>query len=226
MRENGDGSLQTGSALAIGDQKAQKHADSRGALFRRCPSAPLTGIQDKLPQLVSIKPAWIFSQALQQIAQVEAVVIERGIAGAALLAHPATERDQKDRIYGDLLFTSSRDDIGEPGISEEQARTLPDISPVCAAISWTSASIQMPHELFDHPFVQSGDRSALPTSPMNQVLGRSNVPPSRYLCIASLAQLLSKPFKQAPIWAAAKFLDAERRLEKLFQHDVLLFRTS
>ena len=91
MRENGDGSLQTGSALAVGDQKAQKHADSRGALFRRCPSTLLTGIQDKLPQLLSIKPARIFSQALQQIAKVEAVVIKRGIAGPALLAHPATE---------------------------------------------------------------------------------------------------------------------------------------
>jgi hypothetical protein len=74
---------------------------------------------------------------------------------------------------------------------------------VCAAISWASASIQVPHELIDHPFVQSGDRSAFPTSPMNQVLDRSNVPPSRYLCIARVAQLLSEPFKQSAIWAVA-----------------------
>jgi hypothetical protein len=226
MCENWDGSLQGGSTLAVGDQKTQEHADCRGTCFRCCPSAPLTSIQDKLPQLVSIKPAWIFSQALQQIAQVEAVVIERGIAGAALLAHPTMERNQKDRIHDDLPYASGRDDIGEPGISEKQSRTLPDVSPMCAAISWASTSIQVPHELLDHPFVQSGDRSTFPTSPINQVLGRSNVPASRYLCIARLAQLLSKPFKHAPIWAAAKFLDAERRLEKLFQHDVLLFRTS
>jgi DNA-binding transcriptional regulator YdaS (Cro superfamily) len=226
MRENGDGSLQAGSTLVVGDQKAQKHADGRSALFRRCPSTPLTGIQDKLAQLVSIKPALVFSQALQQLTQVKAVIIERGIAGAALLAHPAAERDQKDRIHDDFLSAPGRDDIGEPGISEKQKRTLSEVSRVCAAISWASASIQVPHEVLDHPFVQRGDRSAFPTSPMNQVLGRSNVPPSRYLCIARLAQLLSKPFKQAPIWAAAKFLDAERRLEKLFQHDVLLFRTS
>jgi hypothetical protein len=58
-------------------------------------------------------------------------------------------------------------------------------------------------KLLDHPFVQRRDRSTFPTSPMNQVLGRSNVPPSRYLCIARLAQLLSKPFKQAAIWAVA-----------------------
>ena len=203
MRENRDGSLQTGSALAVGDQKAQKHADGRGALLRRRPSATLTGIQDKLPQLVSIKPARIFSQVLQQITKVEAVVIKRGIARAALLAHPATERNQQGRIHNDLLYDSGRDDIGEPGIAEKQTRTLPDVSPVCAAISWASASIQMLDELLDHPFVQSGDRSAFPTNPMNQVLGRSNVPPSRYLCIARLAQLLSKPFKHAAIWAVA-----------------------
>ena len=129
----------------------------------------------------------------------KAVIIKRGIAGAALLAHPVAERNQKDRIYDDLLFASGHDDIGEPGISEEQTRTLPEVSLVRAAISWASASNQVPHELLNHPFVQSGDRSAFPTGPMNQVLGRSNVPPGRYLCIARLAQLLSKTFQQAAI---------------------------
>lgn len=91
MRESGDGCLQTGSAFAVGDQKAQKHAYGRGTLFRGSPSVPLTGLQDKLPQVLSIKPVRIFSQALQQIAQVEVVILERGPAGATLLAHPATE---------------------------------------------------------------------------------------------------------------------------------------
>jgi hypothetical protein len=127
----------------------------------------LTGIQDELPQLVSIKLAWIFSQVFQQIAQVKAVIIKRGIAGAALLAHPATERNQKDRIHDDLLLASGRDDIGEPGISEEQTRTFAEVSPVCVAISPAPASIQVPHELLNHPFVQSGDRSAFPTGPMD-----------------------------------------------------------
>jgi hypothetical protein len=38
---------------------------------------------------------------------------------------------------------------------------------------------------------------------MNQVFGRSNVPPGRNLCIARLAQFLRKPFKHAAIWAVA-----------------------
>ena len=42
---------------------------------------------------------------------------------------------------------------------------------------------------------------------MNQVFGRSNVPPGRYLCIASLAQLLSEPFKHMTIWTGAQLLD-------------------
>ena len=67
MRENGDGCIQTGSALAVGDEKAQEHAEGRGALLRGRPSTALTGVQDKLPQALSIKPVRIFSQALQQI---------------------------------------------------------------------------------------------------------------------------------------------------------------
>jgi hypothetical protein len=116
-----------------------------------------------------------------------------------LLAHPATERNQKGRIHDDRLYASGRDNIGKSGISQKQKGTLPDVSPVCTAISWASAAIQVLHELLDHPFIQHGDRSAFPINPMNQMLGSSNVPPGRYLCIAHLAQLLSKPFEQAAI---------------------------
>jgi len=91
MCENQDGSLQTGGALAVGDQKAQKHADGRGALLRRSPSAMLTGIEDKLPPVLRIKRAGIFSQLLQQITNGDAVAVESGIARPALLPHPVTE---------------------------------------------------------------------------------------------------------------------------------------
>ena len=65
------------------------------------------------------------------------------------------------------------------------------------AIPWAPVSIQMMHELLNRAFVQRYDRSASPPKPMDQVFGRSNVPPGRYPCIARLAQLLSKPFKHA-----------------------------
>jgi hypothetical protein len=61
----------------------------------------------------------------------------------------------------------------------------------------------MMDKLLNRSFVQRRDRSTFPPKPMNQVFGRSNVPPSRYLCIARLAQLLSKPLKHAAIWAVA-----------------------
>jgi hypothetical protein len=79
---------------------------------------------------------------------------------------------------------------------------------MCVAKSWASASIQMLDKLLDYPFVQSSDRSTLLTNPMNQMLGRPNVAPSRYLRIASLAQLLSKPLKQVAILTFAQLLDA------------------
>jgi hypothetical protein len=87
--------IQTGSALAVGDQKAQKHAEGHGAFLRRRPSRPLTGIQDELPKALSIKPVRIFSQVLQQITH--------------MLAHPATERNQQGWVRNDLLCDSGRD---------------------------------------------------------------------------------------------------------------------
>jgi hypothetical protein len=61
----------------------------------------------------------------------------------------------------------------------------------------------MTDELLNRSVIQRRDRSTFSPKPMNQVFGRSNVPPGRYLCIARLAQLLSKPFKHAAIWTGA-----------------------
>jgi hypothetical protein len=61
----------------------------------------------------------------------------------------------------------------------------------------------MMDKLLNRSSVQHRDRSTFPPKPMNQVFGRSNVSSSRYLCIACLPQLLSKPFKHAAIWAVA-----------------------
>jgi hypothetical protein len=72
---------------------------------------------------------------------VAAVTIESGIAGSTLFAHPATERNQQGRIYNDLVYKSRRDKIGKPGIAEEKTCTVPEITPMCAAVSRASASI-------------------------------------------------------------------------------------
>ena len=80
--------------IAVSNQEAQKRSDSRDALFRRGPSASLTCLQHEVPQHLRMKRRRIFSDILQQITKIKAVVIQRGIAGPALLPHPATERDQ------------------------------------------------------------------------------------------------------------------------------------
>jgi hypothetical protein len=72
-----------------------------------------------------------------------------------------------------------------------------------AAIPWAPASIQMMDKLLNRSLVQRRNRSTFPPKPMNQVFGSSNVPPSRYLGIARLTQLLGEPFKHAAIWAVA-----------------------
>jgi hypothetical protein len=162
----------------------------------------LTRIQDKLAQVLSCKFSWIFSQISKQITQMETVIVECGIAGATLLAHPGAERNQQVRIRNNLLSNSGRDEIRGPGIAEKQTRTLPEVPPVCVAVSWASASVQVLGKLLDRLFVQSSHGSAFPANPINQVLGGSNVPSSCYLCIARLTQLLSKALKQVATWAA------------------------
>jgi hypothetical protein len=94
MRENGDRSIQPDGAPAVGNQETQKHPDCRGAPFRHTPSALLTSLQDELSQTLRIKLGRVLSQTLQQSAKVKAVVAKGGIAGPALLLHPATECNQ------------------------------------------------------------------------------------------------------------------------------------
>jgi hypothetical protein len=61
----------------------------------------------------------------------------------------------------------------------------------------------MTDELLNSSVIQRRDCFTFSPKPMNQVFGRSNVPPGRYLCITRLIQLLSKPFKHAAIWTGA-----------------------
>jgi hypothetical protein len=71
------------------------------------------------------------------------------------------------------------------------------------AIPSAPASFQMIDKLLDRSFVQRRGGFTFPPNPMNQVLGRSNVPPRGYLCIARLAQLLREPFKHVAVGATA-----------------------
>jgi hypothetical protein len=64
-----------------------------------------------------------------------------------------------------------------------------------AAKTRALASIQMMSKLFDEWFAQSPEWSALPTCPINEVFSSTDVSACSYLCVTSLTQLLSEPFK-------------------------------
>jgi hypothetical protein len=76
-----------------------------------------------------------------------------------------------------------------------------------ATVVCASASIQVVGKLPDESLFQARNWYASSASPMNEMLGRAQMPASRELCIARLVQLLSKSFKQVASPAAADFLD-------------------
>jgi hypothetical protein len=78
-------------APSLRDQEAKQHADGANALSRRGPSRVLTLLQNKLPQVFRVIPAWIFAELLDYGAQFEAVNGKSGVRDTALLAHPVTE---------------------------------------------------------------------------------------------------------------------------------------
>jgi hypothetical protein len=94
MSKSGDRCIQPGSASAVGNQEAQKRSDRCGTPFCRGPPASLSFFQYEVSQHLRMKSGRILSEILQQIAEIKAVVVKSGIAGPALLLHPATERDQ------------------------------------------------------------------------------------------------------------------------------------
>jgi hypothetical protein len=94
MSKSGDRCIQPGGASAVGNQETQKRSDRCGTPFRRGPPASLSSLQYEVSQHLRMKPGRILSEILQQITKIKAVVVKGGIAGPALLPHPATERDQ------------------------------------------------------------------------------------------------------------------------------------
>jgi hypothetical protein len=83
MRQNRDCSIQADSAFAFRDQKPKKHPKSGRALLGRRPAGLLTGFQDKLSQVPRIKLLGLLSQATEQLANVDTVVVKGSLAGAS-----------------------------------------------------------------------------------------------------------------------------------------------
>jgi hypothetical protein len=76
-----------------------------------------------------------------------------------------------------------------------------------AAVPCAPASIQVAGKLPDESLVQTRNWYASSASPMNEMLGRAQMPASCELCIAQLVQRLGKSFKQVASGAATDFPD-------------------
>jgi len=121
-----------------------------------------------------------------------------------LLPHPTTEGGQQGRRLFKRLFRQPfRPYAGTSGIAQEQTSAPLEIAPVHVPESRASASIQVSDKLVDQMFVERANRTTRSRCPIYKVLGRSNVPPGRYLRVARPTHLVSKPFKQAAIRAIA-----------------------
>jgi hypothetical protein len=206
MSESRDSCIQPGGAPAVSNQEAQKRADCCDTPFRGGPPALLSSLQHEVPQHLRVKRGRIFSDILQQITKITAVVIQGGIARSALLSHPATERDQQGRFRDGFLIDRSRQYARKPEVPNKQANPVLQLQPMSAAEPCASASIQVVGKLPDESFLQARNWYASSANPMNEMLGRAQMPASSKLCIAHLVQRLGKSFKQVARGVVADFL--------------------
>jgi hypothetical protein len=136
---------------------------------------------------------------------VEHLALPRGEIGGELFRPPQESSDfcaeaflmQTDAAPATVHVMQRRDEFGG-GTNAHSSGCLASVRGHTVGTGIDSDDGQTPQS-----FVQRRNRSSFPPKGMNQVFGRSNVPPSRYLCIARLTQLLSKLFKHAAIWAVA-----------------------
>jgi hypothetical protein len=82
--------------------------------------------------------------------------------------------------------------------------------------------MQVTPKTIDSRIVQCGDRDSFTIYPMNEVFRRKDMRTGTHFCVACLAQLFSKAFKQRTSMAIPEFSNAYRRSEQLCEHDALL----
>jgi hypothetical protein len=95
MRNGRQRVLQPRSALASGDEKAEKHPHGLDNLF--CLTDPTTpgALEEKGPEGFGCKVCGLLTECVQQIDNGEAVGVERGLSGPAMRAHPLSKRPKE-----------------------------------------------------------------------------------------------------------------------------------
>ena len=123
MSQRGDSSIQPDGALTRSDQETQEHAKCRGALLGYCRPPGVASLQNERSQPAGIKAAWPLSELPEQLANVDAVLMEGHFSRAAQATHPLTEGRQESGIVN-CWACAQRDDPGVSQVGQEQARTL------------------------------------------------------------------------------------------------------
>src|SRR5262245_30865943 len=95
MRNGRQRVLQPRSALARGDEKAEKLAYGLDDLF--CPTDPTTSgaLEEKGPEGLGFKGGGLLPKSVQQSEDGEAVGVERSLRGPAMRAHPLAKHPEE-----------------------------------------------------------------------------------------------------------------------------------
>jgi len=175
MSQGGNSGIQPDGALTLGDQETQEHAKRRGALLGYCPPAGVTSLQNKRSQPAGIKPARLLSKSAEQLANVDAVVIEGPISGAALSMHPLAEGQQQSWIVNRGFGRAPGNDPGISHVVQEQTRAMDHSQLLRMTVVWATASTQMAVEPRQRLFIQLARWHAVPTGPIDEVFRRSEM---------------------------------------------------
>ena len=100
-------------------------------------------LENKRSQPAGIKAAWVLSKPPEQLANVNAIVVESPITDTPLLVHPLTEGRQQNGLLNMRLNRWKGDDPGISQAGQEQARAMDHFQSLRLAVVWAAASTQM-----------------------------------------------------------------------------------
>jgi hypothetical protein len=135
---------------------------------------------------MSIKSACRMVNASQKIQDRDAVIVNNGIAGSALLAHPLSECNEERRILCRRLDSARDVNASTTKVSHEQAHTAQQNMPGLCRMTeaWAPAPIQVIVEVWNDLSVDTSWGNAFFISPINEVFCGADMSSGRDLRIA------------------------------------------
>jgi len=136
--------------------------------------AVLTPSHHKGSQTSRIELARVVPKALEQFVNLDAIVMESGLAGSALSPHPLVECSKWSRLLKSGLNDTCADYGGIAKMSNEQAYSSNLSLPLSAAVSRASTSTKVKSERLNKMLVKLCDRYVSAAREAREMLCRSN----------------------------------------------------